>query len=209
MNCPSILCERRPFWLLVALFLCGSHVVLAQKRAFVINIGADYGINLTEKGPPLRSKAAMCIGLDYWGKNRRGNHWIAGVTYNIVRQAGETVVAGRTEDVKERFDYVQLRFSPLVWWLGGHKKVFAAAGIFANYLAQQETQVGTGFTDNKSLIKRTQTGITGSLGYKLGKEGDRNSLYVGLRNDYAALSFGKASADMRFNVISAFVGLGF
>jgi hypothetical protein len=211
-RCPSALTSSqtkltviaRRFFIFSALALIACTGLKGQS-SFSINLGANYAIALSGIAPTQKPKTGMLLGLDYWGKNRKGNDWTLGLNYQTHRQVGKK----SSDRLKEKYDYAQLRFSPMVWWFKGSKKAYASAGVFVSYLAQQETQAGTNFMDKRAIIKKTVGGLTAGIGYKMGREGDKNCLHIGLRNDYGILAFGKESLDLRFNVISAFVGLGF
>lgn len=202
--------HRNTLWVLLLLTaLSFKQQVWGQKKGFVITFGSPYGFFLSNDPNNLASRPGIQMGLDFWTKNRKGHDWSASVNYQIVRREGDVLFNGRKEERKEKYDYVQLRFAPLIWWLDTKKRFFAEAGIFMHYLAQQETQVGSIFLDLRPNIKSFYGGPCGGLGYKLGKEGDRNSLYFGIRDEYGALAFGSGSSDVRFNTLSVYVGLGF
>lgn len=179
----------------------------AQERSFNILVGANYPIELGDAGAGLSPKAGFVLGLDYWVKNKKGQVWSAGASFNSFRRKGEATVNGQIIPQDETLEYLNLHGAPLIWMLGKKERWYAEAGGFVNYLLRQETESSGNVTINTELFQRIYLGLSAGAGVRLGDE-NSSKLLIGLRNDLGLLSFGAGPRSLKFNAVSLFVGLG-
>jgi len=195
------------FWLKLLLPMLLATAASAQERSFNILVGANYPIELGSSGASLSPKGGITVGLDYWAKNKKGDAWSAGVSFNSFRRKGDVTLNGQVFSQDETFEYLNLHGAPLIWLLDKKERWYAEAGGFVNYLLHQETESRGNVTDNTELFQRIYLGLSAGAGVRLGDKSS-SKLLIGLRNDLGLMSFGAGPRSLKFNAISLFVGLG-
>jgi hypothetical protein len=198
------------FVVLFALLL--QTAVSAQEKALDLIAGAVYPIRVSKAVPGEEPRLGMTFGLLYRRKNVKGDIWSVGAEYQLLQLKSDGPVSAGTEKQTQKFEFLHLYGYPLIWSLGAKKRVFIEAGGFFNFVLHEETEVLGNVVNNTKNLQRTSVGPSFGLSVQLG-ETMRKSLLVGVRNDYAAASFGKkanggTTPALRFNNISLYIGLG-
>lgn len=179
-----------------------------QERSFNILLGVPYATEFGSKSSvKWKPRFGFTLGLDYWAKNKKGEIWSAGISYQTFKRKGDVTSNGQTFPQEETFEYLNLHGAPLIWQLGKKDQFFVEVGGFFNFLLHQETESMGEVTDNTPLFQKVYLGPSAGIGARLGDPGS-SKLIVGLRNEFGLASFGSGPVSLKFNAFSFYVGLG-
>ncbi|GAB4493963.1 MAG: hypothetical protein OHK0019_19050 [Saprospiraceae bacterium] len=180
-----------------------------QERSFNILLGilpytTEFGSTSSVQWKP---RLGFVLGLDYWAKNKKGEVWSAGISYQTFKRRGDVTSNGQTFPQEETFEYLNLHGAPLIWQFGKKEQFFAEVGGFFNFLLHQEAESRGNVVDNTPLFQKIYLGPSAGIGARLGDPGG-SKLIIGLRNELGLASFGSGSVSAKFNTFSLYVGLG-